>query len=115
MKQKLRYERIYNSNDAIKIDLLNGYTVIAFSGKLDGDKFTTTLLLKDNEFTTLREIEKDVIFTANFMTINPTVLKYVANMLDSGEIDKHIKSYAFEEECTSRGIEIVEKERLGDR
>jgi hypothetical protein len=28
-------------------------------------------------------------------------------------MDKHIQSYEFEEECTSCGIEIVEKERYG--
>jgi hypothetical protein len=116
MKQKLKYERINNSNDSISIDLDNGYSVIAMSGyNKEEEKYTTTLFIKDNEFTTLRQIDDGIKFTATYKTINSAILKHVSDLLTDGTMDKYIESYAFEEECASRGIEIVEKERLGDR
>jgi hypothetical protein len=114
MNKRLKYERVNNSNDVISIDLCNGYNVIAMSGyNKEEEKYTTTLSLKDNEFTTLRQIEDGIKFTATYKTINSAILKYVSELLENGAMDKYIKSYAFEEECTSSGIEIVEKERLG--
>lgn len=113
MKQRLKYEKVNNSNDVIKIDLHNGYSVIATSGKTNEEEYTTTLFIKDNEINTWREIEDGITFVANYKTINSAILKHVSTLMDSGKMDKYIESYAFEEECTSRGIEIVEKERLG--
>lgn len=114
MKKKLKYERVHNSNDVISIDLHNGYHIIAMSGyNKEEEKYTATLSLKNNEIDTLRMIEENIKFTVTYKTINSTILKYVSDLLENGIIDKYIESYAFEEECTSRGIEIVEKERLG--
>lgn len=112
MNKRLKYERINNSNDVIKINLHNGYTVIAISGHVE-EEYTTTLFLKDNEIDTWREVEDGVTFVANFKTINSAILKHVSTLMDNGTMDKYIESYVFEEECTGRGIEIVEKERLG--
>lgn len=114
MKQKLKYERVNNSNDVTLIDLHNGYSVVAISGKI-GEEYTTTLFLKDDQFTTLREIEDELTFTATYKTINSAILKHVSDLVESRKMDKFILSYTFEEECTSRGIEIVEKERLGKK
>lgn len=114
MKQRLKYEKVNNSNDVISIDLLNGYTVIAMSGyNKEEEKYTTTLFLKDNEFTTLRQVEENLKFAATYKTINSAILKYVSDLLESGKIDKYVNSYTFEEECTIRGIEIVEEEKYG--
>ena len=114
MKQKLKYERINNSNDSISIDLDNGYSVIAMSGyNKEEEKYITTLFIKDNEFTTLRQIDENIKFAATYKTINSAILKHVSDLLADGTMDKHIQSYEFEEECTSRGIEIIEKEKLG--
>ena len=112
MKQRLKYERINNSNDVIAINLHNGYTVMAISGHVE-EEYTTTLFLKDNEIDTWREIEDGITFVANYKTINSAILKHVSTLIDGGKMDKHIQSYEFEEECTSRGIEIVEKEKYG--
>lgn len=112
MNKRLKYERINNSNDVISIDLHNGYTVMAISGHVE-EEYTTTLFLKDNEIDTWREIEDGITFVANYKTINSAILKHVSTLMNNGKMDKYIKSYAFEEECSSRGIEIVEKERLG--
>lgn len=116
MNKRLKYERVNNSNDVILIDLCNGYNVIAMSGyNKEEEKYTTTLFIKDNEFTTLRQIEENIKFAATYKTINSAILKHVSDLLADGTMDKHIQSYEFEEECTSHGIEIIEKERLGDK
>lgn len=112
MNKRLKYEKVNNSNDVITINLHNSYTVMAISGHIE-EEYTTTLFLKDNEIDTWREIEDGITFVANYKTINSAILKHVSTLMDSGKMDKYIESYAFEEECTSRGIEIVEKERLG--
>jgi len=112
MNKRLKYEKVNNSNDVITINLHNGYTVMAISGHIE-EEYTTTLFIKDNEIDTWREIEDGITFAANYKTINSAILKHVSTLMDSGKMDKYIESYAFEEECTSRGIEIVEKERLG--
>ena len=115
MNKRLKYERINNSNDVISINLHNGYCIIAMSGYNNETQcYTTTLFLKDEEFTTLRMIEEDIEFAANYKTINSAILKYVSELLENGTMDNYIESYSFEEECTSRGIEIVERERLGE-
>lgn len=112
MKQRLKYERINNSNDVIAIDLHNGYTVMAISGHVE-EEYTTTLFLKDNEIDTWREIEDGITFVANYKTINSAILKHVSTLIDDGKMDKYIETLKFELECTERGIEIIEKERLG--
>ena len=112
MKQRLKYERINNSNDVITIDLHNGYTVMAISGHVE-EEYTTTLFLKDNEIDTWREIEDGITFVANYKTINSAILKHVSTLMNDGKMDKYIETLKFELECTERGIEIVEKESLG--
>ena len=112
MKQKLKYERINNSNDVIAIDLHNGYTVIAVSGHVE-EEYTTTLFLKDNEIDTWREIEDGITFVANYKTINSAILKYISDLLFNDEMNKYVERYEFEKESITRGIEIIEKERLG--
>ena len=112
MNKRLKYERINNSNDVISIDLHNGYTVMAISGHIE-EEYTTTLFLKDNEIDTWREIEDGITFVANYKTINSAILKHVSTLMDNGKMDKYIETLKFELKCTERGIEIVEKERLG--
>lgn len=112
MNKRLKYEKVNNSNDVITIDLHNGYTVMAISGHVE-EEYTTTLSLKDNEIDTWREIEDSITFVANYKTINSAILKHVSTLMDSGKMDEYIEILNFELECTERGIEIVEKERLG--
>lgn len=115
MNKRLKYERVNNSNDVISIDLYNGYYIIAMSGfNKETEKYTTTLFLKDNGIDTLRMVVENIEFAATYKTINSAILKYVSDALDRGTIDKYIESFVFEQECTERGIEIVEKELYGE-
>lgn len=114
MNKRLKYEKVNNSNDVITIDLHNGYTVIAISGHVE-EEYTTTLFLKNKEIDTWCEVEDGITFVANYKTINSAILKHVSTLMDNGKIDKYIETLKFELECTERGIEIVEKERLGEK
>ena len=88
MNKRLKYEKVNNSNDVTKINLHNGYTVIATSGKTNEEEYATTLFLKDNEIDTWREIEDGITFVANYKTINSAILKYVSDLLESGKMDE---------------------------
>jgi hypothetical protein len=86
---------------------------MAISGHVVEEYTTTTLFLKENEIDTWREIEDGITFVANYKTINSAILKHVSTLMDDGKMDKYIETLKFEHECTERGIEIIEKERLG--
>lgn len=113
--KRLTYEKINNSNDAIKIDLHNGYSVITISGWNPVKKcYTTTLYLKNNEIDNLHLIEKaeSLEFYANARTINSAILKQVGTYLEEGFFDYYIERFEYEISCFEIGNEIIEKQRL---
>ena len=79
--QRLKYEKINNSNEVIMIDLHNGYSVIAVTGfDIENKVYITTLFLKDNTIDTWKLSEKadKLVFHANNNTINSAILKQVS-------------------------------------
>ena len=116
--QRLKYEKINNSNEAIMIDLHNGYSVIAVTGfDTKNGVYATTLFLKDNTIDTWKLIEnaENLEFHANQNTINSAILKKVSEFLNEGFFDYYIERYEYELNCFDIGNEIAEKERLGDK
>ena len=116
--QRLKYEKINNSNDVITIDLHNGYTVIALTGfEAENRAYTTTLFLKENTIDTWKLVEnaENLEFHANQNTINSAILKKVSEFLNEGFFDYYIERYEYELNCFDIGNEIAEKERLGDK
>ena len=116
--QKLKYEKINNSNEVITIDLHNGYSVIAITGfDAENKVYITTLFLKDNTIDTWKLIEKadKLVFHANNNTINSAILKQVSTFLDEGFFDYYIQRYKYEMNCFDVGNNLAEKERLGDK
>ena len=115
--QKLKYEKINNSNEVITIDLHNGYSVIAITGfDAENKVYITTLFIKDNTIDTWKLIEKadKLVFHANNNTINSAILKQVSTFLDEGFFDYYIQRYEYEMNCFDVGNNLAEKERLGD-
>lgn len=113
--KKLTYEKINNSNDVIKIDLHNGYSVIAMSGWNPVKKcYTTTLSLKNNTIDTATLIEKaeSLEFYASAKTINSAILKQVSMYLNEGFFDYYVERYKYEMHCFDLGNEIIERERM---
>ena len=116
--QRLKYEKINNSNDVITIDLYNGYTVIAVTGfDVENRAYTTTLFLKENTIDTWKLVEnaENLEFHANQNTINSAILKKVSEFLKEGFFDYYIERYEYEMKCFDKGNGIYEKERLGDK
>ena len=113
--QKLKYEKINNSNEVITIDLHNGYSVIAITGfDAENKVYITTLFLKYNTIDTWKLIEKadKLVFHANNNTIYSAILKQVSTFLDEGFFDYYIQRYKYESNCFDIGNDLVESERL---
>ena len=113
--QRLKYEKINNSNDVITIDLHNGYTVIAVTGfDTENRLYTTTLFLKENTVDTWKLIEsaENLEFHANQNTINSAILKQVSAFLEDGFFDYYIQRYEYEMNCFDVGNDLIESECL---
>lgn len=112
---KLTYEKVNNSNEVLQIDLHNGYSVIAISGwQPEQHGYKTSLYLKGNTIEELHLIEdaENIIFHANYKTINSAILKQVATYLEEGFFDKYIKRYDFEMKCFDAITDLIETERI---
>ena len=113
--ERLTYEKINNSNDAIKIDLHNGYSIIAISGWNQKKKcYTTTLSLKDNTIDVTELIEKAELleFYTDHKTINSAILKQVSIYLDDGFFDYYINRYRYRMDCLDMIDDLLDKGRL---
>ena len=113
--QRLKYEKFNNSNDAIIIDLHNGYTVIAVTGFDDENGvYNTTLFLKDNTVDNWKLVEQadKLEFHANQNTINSAILKQISVFLEEGFFDYYIQRYEYEMKCFDVGNDLAESERL---
>ncbi len=115
--ERLTYEKINNSDNVIKIDLHNGYSVIAISGWNIQDKnYSTTMYLKDNSIDSLKLIEEaeNLRFNAKYKTINSAILKWTGIHMEDGTLQKYIDRYHYEMTCFDLGNEIMEKARLSN-
>ena len=113
--QRLKYEKINNSNDVITIDLYNGYTVIAVTGfDVENRAYTTTLFLKENTIDTWKLVEnaENLEFHANQNTINSAILKKVSTFLEEGLFDYYIQRYEYEMKCFDVGNDLAASHRL---
>lgn len=114
--EKLTYTKINQSDNAIKIDLHNGYSVIAISGwNHENKNYTTTMYLQDNTVDTLKLIEdaESLTFNANYKTINSAILKWVGTHFEDGSLGKYFNRYSYEMTCFNIGNDIVEQVRSG--
>lgn len=114
MDKRLRYEKVNYNPNAISIDLLNGYSVIAISGEnKEQECYISTLYLKENSIETLRLIgcADKLIFPKSELThgINFAILKAVSDFLDGDTLQYYIDQYELEEELIEKGIVQTEK------
>ena len=113
--QRLKYEKINNSNEVIMIDLHNGYSVIAITGfDAENRVYITTLFLKDNTIDTWKLVEQadKLEFHANQNTINSAILKQISVFLEEGFFDYYIQRYEYEMKCFDVGNDLAESEQL---
>lgn len=115
--ERLTYTKINNSDNVIKIDLHNGYSVIAMSGwNSENKNYTTTMYLQNNSIDTLKLIEDAELltFNANYKTINSAILKWVGVHFEDGTLQRYIDRYHYEMACFDMGNEMIEKVRLAN-
>lgn len=115
MNKRLKYEKVNNNPNAIQIDLLNGYSVIAISGEnKELNSYIASLYLKENTIDTLRLIgcADKLIFPKEQLihVINVVILKTVSDFLDNGILQYYIDQYKFEEKSISECIARTEQE-----
>lgn len=114
---RLKYEKYNGSENAVVIDLHNGYSVIAVSGlNIEKQVYTTTLFLKENSISDWKLIEEAecLEFATTRNSINSAILKQVSTYLEEGFFDYYINRYEYEMKCFNRGNDLYEKERLND-
>ena len=115
--KNLTYERYNNSNNIIKINLHNGYSIIALSGFDSNNKsYIVSLFLKHDTVDNWHLIEKSekLEIKANAKVLNSAILKRVAEMLNNGEFNYYIDRYNYEINCFELGNELMEKDRLSN-
>lgn len=109
--KRLKYEKYNNSNDAIIINLHNGYSVIAITGfNTDDNYYLTSLFLKDNVVDRLDLIEgaANLIFYTTQDKIHSAILKKVSKLLETGFFNHYIKRCKYEMDCFEKGCELSE-------
>lgn len=113
--QRLRYEKYNNSDNAITIDLHNGYVVMAISGYNREDKLYTTSLFISEKSTDewhLINNPEHITFEETYKTINTAILKYISKCLNDGFFNYYIKQYEYQLKCFEKGNEFFES--IGD-
>ena len=112
MNEKLTYTK--NSNNTIKIDLLNGFSVIVFENYIAyTNKFKISLYLQKDGIHILDLIEEQdgIEIDANKKTINIKLLKYISSLLSNGFFNYYIERYNYMLRCFDTGNELIEKNR----
>ena len=109
MKERLKYEKYNGSDNVITIDLHNDYTVIAISGLVTEDTYTTTLFLKENTVDNWMLCEKaeKLQFKCKPFALSSAILKKVATLNEKNFFDYYIKRYEYELKCFDEGSKIL--------
>ena len=117
--QKLTYERVGDS--VLKVDLKNGYEVIAsYLSNKERSRYTVSLSLKhkDVNLLDLMDNENDSFaaleFEDTYKTICPSILKQVSTLLFKGRLQYYIDRYEYMLQCFDKGNEILSNEGRGD-
>lgn len=104
--KRLKYEKINNSDSAITIDLHNGYTVMALTGYIGGNTYTTTLFIKCNTVENWSLIENAETLEFKIKpnaNICISILKKIATLLSEGFFNYYINRYEYELKCYELG------------
>lgn len=117
MNEKLIYKRMNKSDNAITINLRNGYSVMAITGwDCENSIYNTSLFLSKNGYDCWKIIEgaENLQFHANVRTIGPAILKQVSDYLASGFFASHIKRYEFMLACVDSFYKLLDQAQEDD-
>ena len=114
MNKRLKYDKYRGIDNIITINLHNRYTIIAIIGKNESEAYDVQLMLKENSIDRWEPIEnaEHLIFNANYKTIYSAILKKVSELLKEGFFDYYIQRYEYDIDCSNRGNDLYEEERL---
>ena len=107
----LRYEIL--GNITLKIDLHNGYSVIAIAKwNRETEKYFVTLYLQDakyniNHFDLMNNYE-NLEFDSDIKSIKTDITSFVTQLLNDGFLKDYIARYEYEQRCFELGNELVE-------
>ena len=109
----LRYEII--GNVTLKINLHNGYAVIAIA-KWDRntEKYFVSFYLQDtghniNHFDLMEDFE-NIEFESDVKSIKTDIASFIATLLSEKTLDKYISRYKYEQDCFDVGLYRMEVE-----
>jgi hypothetical protein len=109
--KRLKYDKINNADNIISINLNNGYEIIALTGNINENTYTTTLFLKEHtidNWMLIDDVEKLVFDIKPTTNINSVILKKVSDLLSENFFDYYINRYEYELKCYEKGSEIIE-------
>ena len=110
--EKLTYERI--ADVTLKIDLHNGYEVVALAiHNFETKKYEVSLYIQDKQVDNLILMEEflNVEFKASNKNICAAILKYVAHNFENFNFDKYIARCKYEQQCFEEG-DYLAKNRI---
>lgn len=110
--EKLTYERI--ADVTLKIDLNNGYEVVALARhNFDSKKYVVSLYIQDKQVDNLILMEEfqNIEFKASNKNICVAILKYVAHNFENFNFDKYISRCKYEQKCFEEG-DYLAKNRI---
>ena len=107
----LRYEII--GNVTLKINLHNGYAVIAIAKwNRETEKYFVSFYLQDvkhniNHFDLIEDCE-NLEFDSDIKSIKTDITYFVTTLLSENALDKYIVRYEYEQKCFEIGIAEME-------
>nr|DAV93027.1 MAG TPA: hypothetical protein [Bacteriophage sp.] len=113
----LRYEIL--GNITLKIDLHNGYAVIAVAKwNKNTEKYFVSFYLQDtkhqiNHFDLIEDCENLEFDSNNTKSLKTDVTSFVNTLLSENVLVDYIKRYEYEQKCFELGNELLENERIG--
>jgi hypothetical protein len=109
--ERLRYEYYKGCENILKMDIGNGYSVIAFKvWNRDEHRYFVEMYLKEDTISDLKLIEEaeNLEFRANYKTIDSAILATTAKFIKEDFFDYYIGRYEYELRCSEIGNEILE-------
>lgn len=111
----LKYENI--ATIVISVNLHNNYSIVSFANwDKENNAYEVTLYLKRNDVDLLELIEKqeNVVFDSDSKSIRTDMARYITDLFEEGYFDYYINRFEFEQECSNKGFDFYEEERLNN-
>lgn len=110
----LKYKNV--ATVVISVDLYNNYSIVALSNwNKEFNLYETSLYIKRDDIDILELIEsceRIQIENSDSKSIRTDIATWITNLNNKQFFDYYIARFEYEQECSCKGFELVEKERL---